>query len=152
MATNIFKAQQTNYPCEYFSRRLPSSESESNWTTSRCLIGLLQINLALSKQTQSGGWKLKQHFAFPLASISRFNYLLYGPSKTTMNKQRAGKWGLDTDATLGVIIQFVCGSSALTSSQLAGRGCAAGTCWFNWKNREGRRGTGDGRERGGQTI
>lgn len=64
-----------------------------------------------------------------------------------MNKQKSGKWGLDIDATLGVIIQFVCGSRVLTSSQLPGKGCAVETCWFNWKNRHGERG--GGREGGG---
>lgn len=59
-----------------------------------------------------------------------------------MNKQKSGKWGLDIDATLGVIIQFVCGSRVLTSSQLPGKGCAVETCWFNWKNRHGERGGG----------
>lgn len=63
-----------------------------------------------------------------------------------MNKQKSGKWGLDIDATLGVIIQFVCGSRVLTSSQLPGKGCAVETCWFNWKNRHGERGGGAGKQ------
>lgn len=105
------------------------------------LIRLLQINLALSKQIKSSGWKLKQHFAFAPLQLDILITFYMGQAKTTtattMNKQKSGKWGLDIDATLGVIIQFVCGSRVLTSSQLPGKGCAVETCWFNWKNRHG---------------
>ena len=110
----------------------------------RCLIRLLQINLALSKQTKSSGWKFRQHFCFCSLQLAILITFYVGLCKTTaattMNKQKSGKWGLDIDATLGVIIQFVCGSRALTSSQLPGKGCTVGTCWFNWKNRHGETG------------
>lgn len=56
----------------------------------RSLIRLLQINLALSKQTDQVDEN--SNITLPsLASISHFNYRLFGPSKTmaatTMNKQ-----------------------------------------------------------------
>lgn len=65
-----------------------------------------------------------------LAALITFD-TVRAKQQPTMNAQNAGKWGADMDATLRVIIQSVCGSRDLTSSQLPGKGCAVQTCWFN---------------------